>query len=460
MNHSQIETPIGRSCNFTRHAGSLFTEWITERWEKSYSTALVAFVSTMIAVSGALHFNGLLEDLSGDDDCPGKLSRNPCYAEAKSLLDGSIELPKRLHDSAVHKKHYYNVFQSGQTLFFLGHLWVNPTRGLRYFPLEMVFLMLLSVAFFFCGVFKLSNGNSLIAACLTISFFGGAPYLASFPSAMQGYVCRVNHCFSILFFAMLFVVVSAPLTFRRCLLASLCIGLSMLFRIQNIILIILPILPLVAGPYDREWRIRQKLSRRPERRQLVNSLLLLVCFPLLAGLLFMGVNLAKFGNPLNTGYQYLYIDRTDYIALRARTYGMMSFEFLPENLFRTFWSAPAIEFDGWRIMKIMGDRRGNSLIFSQPILIIICFLGGAFRFVRMKAFLATSLLLAVPVWLYHNPGVFGRGYMRLSLDYAPIWFSMLAIGVALCKPRTPLFPVIAVTGTIWSLFYAYMLLQS
>lgn len=167
--------------------------------------------------------------------------------------------------------------------------------------------------------------------------------------------------------------------------------------------------------------------------------------------------MARFHNPLETGYARLYDGRSDYLAQRAHDHGLFSLHFLPENLFRMICAFPKFEFEGWRIQRIVGDPRGNSLLFSQPILLVVPFLWRSLKAARAQSFLFMSLLLAVPVWLYHNPGFYAPGYMRLSLDYLVLWLATIAV-LGRYVSRSKCLPWGSVGLTALSVWYGIALL--
>jgi hypothetical protein len=232
----------------------------------------------------------------------------------------------------------------------------------------------------------------------------------------------------------------------------------MLFRTQNALLLFLPLSLLVQDPEGRSWQLSEAVATPAARRALAGRVTKLFLFPLLAAIILAGFQMARFQNPFETGYAYIYVGRTDYLAQRASDYGLFSLHFLPENLYRTFLAFPIFEIEGWRLTKIIGDPRGNSILFSQPILLTILFLREGLVTARAKSFLFVSLLLAIPVWLYHNPGITAPGYMRLSLDYLPLWVATVAVFASYAsRSRSVLWA--AIVSAIWSILYGIALLR-
>lgn len=382
---------------------------------------------------------------------------NPSLQEAQSLLRGEIVLSQRIHDTALYDEQVFNVFQPGQTFFFLIHYAAAGDMALAFFQVEIFLLFVFSVFFIGVALFRLSNGQNILTVSLTASIMFGAPYIANLPRALFGSVSRVNHCLATLCVAVLLFLVSNHTFHRRLLLISACIGGAMLFRAQNVLLLFLPVSQLLQDASGNSWQLYEAFSTHSKRKILAGRIAKLLVFPLLATLIIMGFQMAKFNNPLETGYAFLYEGRDDFLAQRASDYGLYALRFLGENLYQTLFAFPRFEFNGWRITKILGDPNGNSLLFSQPILIIGLFIVGSLTNARAQSFLFMALLITAPVLLYHNPGLYAPGYMRLSLDYCFLWIAAIAVCAGYVKkPR--IISCASVILAIWAVVYGIALL--
>jgi hypothetical protein len=78
--------------------------------------------------------------------------------------------------------------------------------------------------------------------------------------------------------------------------------------------------------------------------------------------------------------------------------------------------------------------------------------------VRAKSYLFECVLLAIPVWLYHNPGLTAPGYMRYSLDYLPLWLATIAV-FARDVPKSRFVVYASIISAAWSIFYGIALLK-
>lgn len=407
----------------------------------------------MLAVA-SLAFLFLLNRLE-----PSSQQPNTSLLEAQSILRGEIALPDRVHDTALYGGQAFNVLQPGQTILFLVQLAAAGDTGvMAVLQVELFLVFVLSVFVLSRALFRLSDGQAVLSVSLAASAMFGAPYMANLPLALDGSSYRINHVLSILLIAVFLVLVGRKDLDQKLLLVGLCIAAAMLFRVQNVLLLLLPLSLTLQDPEGNVWQIREAVSTPAARLALIGRAAKLLVFPLIAFIIIAGFQMARFHNPLEAGYEYLYVGRSDYLAQRAHDYGLFSLHFLPENLFRTLFAFPIFEIDGWRVQRIIGDPRGNSILFSQPILLTLLFLREGIRTARAKSFLFVSLLLTLPVLLYHNPGIKAPGYIRLSLDYLPLWIATAAV-FARNTSRSRFVLCAAVISAIWSILYGIALLK-
>ena len=385
--------------------------------------------------------------------------RNASLIEAQSILGGSITLPTRVFDSAFYRGQSLNIFQPGQTIFFLAHIIAaGGDGGVGMFQAELFLVFVLTVFVFSMAIYRLTNGQAILSLAIAASFMFGAPYIASLPVALKGSVYRVNNVLAIFFVVAFLFIASSKTFYKKLLLAGACIGMAILFRLQNALLLFLPLSILFQDSEGKSWQFSSCFSTPAARVKLATQITKLLIFPILAFLIIAGFQMARFQNPFETGYAYIYIDRSDYLAQRATTYGLFSVHFLPENLYQTVLAFPTFKFDGLHFVKIFADPKGNSLLFSQPILLLLIVLGKSLSNARAKSYLFTCVLLAIPVWLYHNPGLTAPGYMRYSLDYLPLWLATLAV-FARYVPKSRFVICSSIISAAWAIFYGVALLK-
>jgi hypothetical protein len=224
-----------------------------------------ALIISLILVLTSLSFSFLLDrnDLSIKD-------KNISLIEAQSIIQGKITLPQREHDAAIYQDRILNVFQPGQTIFFIAHLMVTGGNGgTGKFQLEIFLFFILTVFLFSIAIYRLTNGQIVLSVCIVASFMFGAPYIANLPLALDGSVYRVNHILAILFMVALLFVVSSPTFDKKLILAGACIGAAMLFRLQNALLLLLPLSILLQDSDGNSWELWHRLSTSATRKQFV-----------------------------------------------------------------------------------------------------------------------------------------------------------------------------------------------
>jgi hypothetical protein len=137
-------------------------------------------------------------------------------------------------------------------------------------------------------------------------------------------------------------------------------------------------------------------------------------------------NWARTGNPLDTGYGHILMNP----AFRASfAQGMFSIRHLPWQLYSIFFMAPAFHgqsnFNGvWPYLSLSGQ--GQSLLLTTPAFLYA--LDGDIRRRRVWLGSAAVLLTAIPQLLYYANGT-GQFGNRFSLDYTPLLFSLMVLGI-------------------------------
>ncbi len=169
----------------------------------------------------------------------------------------------------------------------------------------------------------------------------------------------------------------------------------------------------------------------------------------------LGMNLVKFGNPLDTGYLRIYEGRErprDKLALDANTYGLFSAHFVPRNLYYMNIGPPKI----LRIRTLDGHRRrlrpnvmGTGIWWTTPLLV---WLFVDFRRILSNPeaglLLASAGLVYLGLLFFHATGYAQLGYNRFSLDFLPALFALIAPGCFTGRRRWISLAMIA-----WSIVY-------
>ncbi len=142
----------------------------------------------------------------------------------------------------------------------------------------------------------------------------------------------------------------------------------------------------------------------------------------LAGAGFMAFNMARFGNPFESGYSHLLL--SGFLAQRVAQYGLFSLHYLPFNLLYMFlqgWHATIGGPDKLHYLSV--DPFGTSLIVASPFLVAAAWAEGQ-RWVKWAAWLGIAAALGV-MMLYYNNGMAQTNVQRFSLDIMPALFFLM-----------------------------------
>ncbi len=367
------------------------------------------FLLTLVAIQLAL---GPVLRLSQWDL---RAAHNSPVAEGESWLQGRLDIPHpgrdvrhdRMHDAAYFQGKVYNVYpplltvlhavlaplhgalQVGHTEFW--HPWTHLL--LVYWPLPVL-------GFF---VFRRECGDSAWAGLLTLVWLGGTALLPALTLSQRGYQGPTYHVLS----QTGLLLLAADLLGRQRIWPGL---IGLLIAAWSRQMTFLYALPLLWVAYQRR------------RLPLALAGLALVAAPLLV------LNWLKFGNPLDFGYQYIYVEReTDIMGSRVAAHGVFSLHFFVENFRHMHWQPPALDLQ-WTSIGVGRDRGfGVSIWITTPLLLLLVPSFRAWwRDPRRRALMLGTLPIMLGLLCYHTPGYLQSGYNRFALDFIPIWLLVLA----------------------------------
>lgn len=182
--------------------------------------------------------------------------------------------------------------------------------------------------------------------------------------------------------------------------------------------------------------------RRAGRRSLRPLLrpLLLLAIPIALGVaVHLAYNAARFGAPLDFGYEYT--AGAPNIVATYRRYGGFDVHYFSCDLFVSLLNPPLIR--GWappflfsacdHLLEGVDIPAGRGLITPNPLGMSLFLVTPAFLLLlgarrRRPAILAAwagLLAVMIPLWTYHNTGSVQFGY-RYWMDAAPFWLLLLA----------------------------------
>ncbi|GHB41297.1 hypothetical protein GCM10007094_33420 [Pseudovibrio japonicus] len=203
---------------------------------------------------------------------------------------------------------------------------------------------------------------------------------------------------------------------RNAWLVGLFIGLAFLTRQMSILY--MPFFFVLMTPADRSiFDINSESIRR---------LLKLAVFPALAILVYFAYNYARFGDPMQTGYSYIFPPEWDYmgnpeakwIDNRVQDLGLFHKDYLIFNLAHFFVQGPNLEFSGKYLTQLSGfGDKGIALFIGAPFLLYF-FLA---KWNREYLFAALTIALIAGVTLfYHSNGFSQYSVQRYVLDWLPL----------------------------------------
>ena len=371
-------------------------------------------------------------------------SVNTNFAEAMAWRAGRLDLPKRVHDSALFGGRVYSVNPPLFTFLSYGalagrdlNLWVMGRLGIAapdvsdavVFPtvwyVGLVALPLVIVGFW---ALQRATGRAAWAAVLCFGWIAGTPVIACLATARGGSINHINHLLS----QTGLMLIAVSLLGRRRLALAL---VGLVIAVWSRPLTVAFVLPIVWAAWNWDASLR--------RRRLIATgsvLALAVGVP-------MVLNALKFQSPFDSGYEYIYVDRTDEMARRGSEH-----LFSPSYIGRNAWYMN-IEVPGWEAgafgIRPVPDSYGASIWFTTPLLLFAIFGVRRWWADRTRRWMMLgSLPVIVGLLCYHNTGYVQPGYYRYVLDFAPIWWVVIApltAGGMRCR--------LAIAAVAWSALY-------
>lgn len=343
---------------------------------------------------------------------------NPAFMEGLSWWHGRLSLPQRLWDTAsvADTGEVFNVFPP--LLSIIGFLAVGPAQWaaeapqhveLRILPLILFGLPLPLIGYW---VFVRRTGSALWGAVLTLGWLGGTALLPCLHEARNGGIHHINHLVSQIGLLLL----AGELLGRRRIGVAL-LGLLIAAWSRQLTGVFAVALLWIAWRDDHGVGLSSAWMASRARRVGVA----LVGLGVIA-LVPMGLNWAKFGSPLCSGYELIYVGRDHGLARDARAHGLFSPAFVARNAHTLNvaipWGRSETGELGWR-----PSERGTSLWLATPLLLVIL-LGARKGWGEPPArlLMLCTLPIVAALLLYHGTGQRQFGYYRFALDFIPVWF--------------------------------------
>lgn len=338
------------------------------------------------------------------------IRENVQIAEAEAWWNGRLDLPQRKHDTAVKHGRIYSYFPPMFTIvaaaivpFFDG--------GVPHF-LVAVLLVAPAVVLVYI-LFLRRTGSALWGAVLAIGFLCGTsalPVLSKTIFSARPY--DVNHALTVIGLCLILIDYFGR---RRLWPAAIGLVLASLSRqLTGVYAVALLLMCFDGIEGSRRWR----------RLAFVGvTFAALACF-------YGGLNTAKFGHPLTTGYMLNHEGRTDVFAREAREHGLLSPHWVPRNLYYANIGFPTlhqIEITGRQEWYLRPNTMGTGIWWTSPLLLWVFV--DLRRFLRDRSavvLLAASIVLFGMLMFWHATGAVQRGFNRYSLDYIPAILALIA----------------------------------
>ncbi len=330
---------------------------------------------------------------------------------AEQFLHGKLYLenPPTTHDLALFNQHWYVPMPPLPALvmlplaFGIGGEQINTIDFSIFFSaLNALLLFLILDGLRGHSWLKLSRGALL---WLVVLFAFGTNHLWVGLSGRAWFVSQV------LTVTCLALATLAALKGQSAWVVGLCLGLAMAARPNSVMF--------WPFPLALAFQVRQEAGEKPDWKWAATWLLKIAAPMALAILGLLLYNQARFGNFLDFGYTLLEGDPT--IVANAKTSGLFSWRFIPNNLRVMFLEIPSLQPGGsWPILP---SGAGMSLFLSTPPLVYL------FHRYEKRGWIsgawATTLLMFALLALYHNTGADQFGY-RYLLDMLVPLIALLA----------------------------------
>lgn len=336
-------------------------------------------------------------------------SDNVQIAEAQRWWSGSLDLPKRVWDTALFEGRIYSHFPP--MFSFVAAVVVPVWDGVP----QLILFALLAVPLPFLAyrLFWLRTGCAFPTAMLTIGLICGTSLWKVVDLSLRfGQPFFVNQALATFGLLILLVEYWGK---KRLWVGSLGFVVAALSR-QITFAYALVLLAMAISGRSKGNRGRRILAA------------LTPCV-LVAGV-HLSFNYAKFGNPLDNGYLRIYEGRDDALAERGLSTGLFSWTYIPRNLYYASLGFPEIERKGapdHPRYRAKPNATGTGIWWTSPVLLFVFVYGRTvWRDERSRPLLISASVVFAALMCYHSAGYLQLGFNRYSLDYIPAMFAAAA----------------------------------
>lgn len=324
---------------------------------------------------------------------------------AQSFLTGHlylIDLPEGVGDTVAFGGHFYWPLGPFPAVMLMPLAWTANLLGVSLYQGVPQSLLIFGIVLLVRGTARSLGYTPYESTLWAFAFTFGTMFLGVGFLAESWYFAQVVATF------LIWWALHEYQGRRRYLVLGMATGCLLATRITAALLLIFFLLDLI---YNRELMWRQRLVAAA--RLLVPCLIVAV----LIGL----YNLARFANPVETGYT---LQNIGGFLLATRRHGVFSLAHVPGNLYYALLSGPLPVplGDGSQVLQFpffVANRMGMSVFVTSPYMLLLFLL--RYRDTVSRILLVTVVMIALPVILYYGIGYGQLGY-RYALDFWPLLF--------------------------------------
>lgn len=389
-------------------------QWLRRNWIPALFLG-VAFVGLVISVGQAV--------LADNGDL------NLHVQQAASLIHGHLDVEKPVSDVALYDGRYYSVFPPFPAILMIPFVLIFGIAGAKGTVLAILLTAVGAWALF--RSLGLLGIHTSTAVWLAAGFFLGTGYWFTLTGSSTVWMLGQTVAVNCTLVSLCFLLRGGATSTASLALAGLFLGLAFTSRQVTIYVVIFALAYL--------WFV---IAQRNPGRFARYAAVFLTPMSACVGL-YLAFNFLRFGNPLETGYQYLVLGDS-WGGVRVQTHGLFSPHYLPFNLSSMFLSGLQLNFDG-SALTTPGSISpwGTSLLFASPFLLTAFYARGDKRVIA-AAWIAVVLSL-VHMLMYFNNGFVQVNTNRFTLDFIPLLMILCGLGIRTAPP------ILWKAGIVWAI---------
>ena len=334
-------------------------------------------------------------------------SANLHVHQANAFLHSRLDIPAckdYVHDLAEFEGRQYCVFPPFPAALLMP---LVAVFGMEHTNVVLLCLALsiLNIAVLWRILEQLQVDRNLRSWLLAAFFLGTAYWLCLAQSAEIYFYAHVTAVTCIL------LATHEALGRGRAWLVGFCLGAALLSRQLSLYSACFLCAALWTNPTKATWQ-----------RRFLDLAVFGVCFGACIGVYCL-FNLVRFGNMLDTGYQYMPLQ--SFLAARVEKYGVFNLAYVPFNFIHMFVQGFHVSFAGREQLLPQLDRFGTALTMASPFVFLAFWARGP-RLLLAAAWTSVAFTL-VHLLFYYNNGFVQFNAQRFTLDFMPILILLVAL---------------------------------